>query len=131
MIKRTQGRHFSPSHSSSDENSAIPFSRRRYIQVPPELVVTMDRERDAFRHRFGRTPTENDPVFFDRESDVPKPMSGHALRDHLLKLFTETRIPVGRIYAHHRIARQLGRGKYDQKLWNSAVGQMYSLLGQR
>jgi hypothetical protein len=131
MIKRTQSRHFSPGDSSSVDNRPIPFSRRRYIKVPPEVVVTMDRERDAFRRRFGRTPTENDPVFFDRESDVLKPMSGHTLRDHLLELFAETRLSVGRIYAHHRIARQLGRGKYDQKLWNSAVFQMYSLLGQR
>ena len=44
------------------------------IPITPELKQVLDRQMEMFREKFGREPEANDPIFFDPNSDTPKPM---------------------------------------------------------
>jgi hypothetical protein len=45
------------------------------INLSPELSRLMQDQLSAFRMKFGRDPGPDDPVFFDPDSETPKPLS--------------------------------------------------------
>lgn len=51
----------------------------------PEAQSMMDRQREAFREKFGRLPGPTDPFFFDPDSDTPKQMNKKQIRGWFLR----------------------------------------------
>jgi hypothetical protein len=43
-------------------------------KAPPDLERLMRKQRKLFIKKFGREPTDADPVFFDPEAEAPKPL---------------------------------------------------------
>jgi len=48
---------------------------RKRIPLSPEARVVIERQLAAFRKKFGREPALTDPIFFDPDSDEPRPIS--------------------------------------------------------
>jgi hypothetical protein len=42
--------------------------------APPDTEKLMRKQRKLFIRKFGREPTESDPVFFDEKANAPEPM---------------------------------------------------------
>jgi hypothetical protein len=52
-----------------------PEKYTRRIGMTPEMREAMERQLERFRQKFGRDAGPNDPIFFDPNSDVPKPFT--------------------------------------------------------
>lgn len=48
---------------------------RKSIPLTPEARAVIERQLTAFRKKFGRDPEPIDPIFFDTDSDEPRPIS--------------------------------------------------------
>jgi hypothetical protein len=59
----------------------IPGRYDRTIELGPKGRAAFDAQHEAFVAKFGREPTEADPVFFDPDKDEPTPMSEARLRE--------------------------------------------------
>src|SRR5208283_1233758 len=47
--------------------------RQRVIKLNEETSQALSAQVEAFRRKFGREPSGDDPIFFDPDSDVPRP----------------------------------------------------------
>src|SRR5690348_9888466 len=45
----------------------------------PEMQAALQEQIQPFRHKFGREPGPEDPVFFDPDSDTPQPYSAASM----------------------------------------------------
>ena len=50
-------------------------------RMTPEIEETLEELFCRFREKFGRDPGENDPIFFDPQSDQPVPLRQEALNE--------------------------------------------------
>ena len=110
------------------------YRRRKPIQserprLVPEVRAGINAEACAFKRRFGRLPDNDDPVIFDRDAPTLKSLTGRALLHHLLGLAGTTGLSAPRIYAHHKLFRQIGYG-FDRNLWNQAILEYYFYADQ-
>ena len=48
---------------------------RKSIPLSPEARAVIERQLVAFQKKFGREPGLTDPIFFDPDSDEPRPIS--------------------------------------------------------
>ena len=46
--------------------------RHRSVPLTPDVVSALERQREAFRRKFGREPGPSDPLFFDPDIDTPQ-----------------------------------------------------------
>ena len=53
--------------------------RGRTVQLDPTQRELLERQREAFRAKFGRDPGSEDPVFFDPKADDPRPLNDESL----------------------------------------------------
>ncbi len=93
------------------------------------LVLTVEQtiqnERLEFFDLFGRFPTEQDPLFFDRDTAErdpeadPQPMSRWVLIPHIEELARLTCLPPAVIYARHQVFRISDRTFTSE--WDDAV----------
>jgi hypothetical protein len=51
--------------------------RKKKVTVPlhPKLQEALEAQRAAFTAKFGREPGPHDPIFFDPDADVPRPIN--------------------------------------------------------
>ncbi|MBV9074378.1 MAG: hypothetical protein JOZ10_12145, partial [Acidobacteria bacterium] len=87
---------------------------------------TIHNETRAFEHHYGRKPTGNDPVFFNPYVSGVQPLAGECLNLYLDELARRTGLTPARIYAHHKLYRQI-RNHYDPRLWSEALSEYESL----
>jgi hypothetical protein len=52
---------------------------RKSIPLSPEAREVIEHQLAAFRRKFGREPGLTDPIFFDPDSDEPRPISQQKL----------------------------------------------------
>jgi len=57
--------------------------------MSPELQRIMQDQLKAFKKKFGRDPSPNDPVFFDPDAKTPQPISEAKLRRMLTEAAEE------------------------------------------
>ena len=57
----------------------------RAIKMTPKLRKILKAQHKQFKEKFGRDPGPNDPIFFDPDSDTPRPMPVERLTDGIIK----------------------------------------------
>jgi hypothetical protein len=96
------------------------------IRLAPELLVTIHNETRAFEQHVGRKPRSHDPVFFNPHVSGVQPLVGECLNLYLDELSRRTGLSHARIYAHHKLYRQVGN-LYVNDLWSQALTEFESL----
>ena len=90
-------------------------------------------QRALFKAKFGREPGDNDPVFFDPDSDVPKPYPEEKLRAEMLDAMKKAGIPAELIYAYEKTGFFPAKEGYanmrseDQEEWDAAIDEYFQL----
>jgi hypothetical protein len=92
----------------------------------------LERQRQAFREKFGRDWGPKDPIFFDPNADEPTPMSPVAMEAEVLAAMRMAGLPPAYAYAYKKTGL-LGFGDTSSwpidriKEWNDAVKE-YELI---
>ncbi len=73
------------------------------IGMTPAVRKALERQRDAFREKFGRDPRPEDPLFFDPHCDHPEPHV--SIADEVIEALQKAGLPPEQLYAF----RQTGR----------------------
>jgi hypothetical protein len=101
--------------------------------LSPRQAQIMENQRLAFIAKFGRPPRPSDPVFFDPESDTPKPFSPAVLRDQVLESMRTAGTRSELIYAYGKTGMLVGDEAYttmspaDKAEWDGAVAEYFRL----
>jgi hypothetical protein len=65
-------------------------------------VASFERQREAFRAKFGRDPGPDDPVFFDPDAKTPQPMDMDAVQRQVIEAMVQVGIDPALIYAYSK-----------------------------
>jgi hypothetical protein len=82
--------------------------KSRHLSLNAESKALLLRQFDAFFLKFGRDPVQGDPIFFDPDSDTPKPLTDPAQAEadaELLAALEEIGAPPSIIYAVRKTRR--------------------------
>lgn len=90
-------------------------SSEKVVRLTPKIAAALERQREAFRMKFGRDPLPDDPVFFDPEAD--EPTARVSLVDEVVEALNAAGIPPAELYAFRRTGR-LGIGG-DKAAWSA------------
>jgi len=96
-------------------------------KLAPEVARTIEHERHAFHHKFGRYPSMLDPVFFDPDRDLPYPMRGRQLETYLSELSSRIGVEPAQLYAHHYVVREFDQ-RLHRRLWWDAIDDYKRLI---
>ena len=80
----------------------------RLLHVTPEMNALLEAQRQRFVAKFGREPTDDDPIFFDEDADTPQPVSESAYAEEweaLLQLVEAAGAPPAVMHAMRRTER--------------------------
>lgn len=106
----------------------------REITLDAEMLKTLEKQKLAFRAKFGRDPSGRDPLFFDPDCDVPTPLSDEKLaeaRKVMVDAMERTGVPPEIIHAYQRTGRILTEQNKDLvpakgiEEWNAAVVEYF------
>ncbi len=110
--------------------------RRRTVQLDPTQRELLERQREAFRAKFGRDPGPEDPVFFDPKADQPRPLDDESLVTTVVEAMKAAGIDPAKIHAYRRTgmlvtSENLGQwSAEDLDEWQAALDE-YSALSLR
>jgi hypothetical protein len=115
---------------------AMPKSRKRKRKphvgrVTPPAIEALLEQAKAFRAKFGRDPGPNDPVFFDPDSDVPRPMP--SVDDEVLGAMRNANLPPELMYAYRKTGLLLLADNHDRlpkdrvEEWNAAIREYHAM----
>ena len=89
----------------ADPEPSAPRPRgQRTVRLDPTQRELLERQRDAFRERFGRDPGPEDPVFFDPNADDPRPLDEDTLVDTVVDAMKAAGIDPAKIHAYRSTA---------------------------
>ena len=103
----------------------------QHMPLSPEALEAIERQLEAFRRKFGRDPTDNDPVLFDPDADEPVPLSDEKYERMMIEAMTEVGISQAMIFAFKRTGRIVtDRNKHlltseELREWNDAVDEYH------
>jgi hypothetical protein len=109
----------------------------RKIKITNELREVLQGRTQAFRKKFGREPGDDDPLFFDPNSDEPRFQSETQLKDKMCAVMIKARIDPALIYAFLKTGRILtAENKHcltraELKEWHDATEEFHKLQQQR
>ena len=75
------------------------------VPLSPEALEAVERQLEAFRRKFGREPTDNDPILFDPDADEPVPLGDDKYERMMIEAMAEVGISQGTILAFKRTGR--------------------------
>ena len=75
---------------------------KRARRLSPEMVKTLEKQKEAFRRKFGRDPGPEDPLFFDRNADTPQPLDMDETMALVVEAMAKARVEPARIYAYRK-----------------------------
>ena len=78
---------------------------RGAVPLALEAVAALKDLREAFIRKFGRPPGRDDPVYFDPDADIPRPMPLDRTHRETRKLFIASGAPPEIIYAFEKAGR--------------------------
>jgi hypothetical protein len=81
------------------------------ISLSPEAIDAIERHLEAFRQKFGRDPTDNDPILFDPDTDEPVPLSEEKYERMMIEAMVEVGISQAMIFAFTRTGRIVTENK--------------------
>jgi hypothetical protein len=103
--------------------------------INEEVGEALNTQFEAFKKKFGRYPSGDDPIFFDPDADVPIPIDSDFVADEVARAMRSAGIDEKRIYA----TRKTGLMPTDENLhlwsekdhadWKAALDE-YDLLGE-
>jgi hypothetical protein len=111
--------------------------KKPHKRLDPTQRELLERQRDAFRERFGRDPGPEDPVFFDPNADDPRPLDEDTLVDTVVDAMKAAGIDPAKIHAYRSTgmlvtSENLGQwSAEDLDEWQAAVDEYEALAAQR
>lgn len=78
---------------------------RSILKLPAALLSAVEKQREAFRQKFGRDPSPNDPLFFDADADTPQPRARNIMLSNIVKALKSSKFAPELIYAFHQTGR--------------------------
>ncbi len=121
-----------PKKRRSGDDSKMPMD--------PEVEVALREQREAFIAKFGREPGPADPIFFDPNSDVPRPLQQSTV-DDIMDVFVEAAATAGidpvLVYAMKKTGRIVTAENRrflsddDLREWEAAVAEARKSLAKR
>ncbi len=82
-----------------------------------------------FKKTFGREPRPNEPLFFDPDADVPRPLQLEPMEADIVRAMKEANIHPRLIYAFEKTGRLLSAStlkklpKADRAEWHAALAE--------
>jgi hypothetical protein len=89
----------------------MPKSRRRKgkpratttkVKLAPQVIDAFNRQREAFRKKFGRDWKDDDPIFFDPDADEPTQISEVRMEAEMLDALSKAGAPPEFAYAYRK-----------------------------
>jgi hypothetical protein len=111
--------------------------RRGTVQLDPSQRELLERQREAFRAKFGRDPGPEDPVFFDPKADEPRPLDDELLVTTVVDAMKAAGIDPAKIHAYRRTGMLLTNenlGQWsaeDLDEWQAALEEYETLAARR
>lgn len=102
------------------------------LQLSDGVVTTLQKQRDSFIAKFGREPTDNDPVFFDEHADTPTPIDGKSVENSVLAGLIQAGIPAHIVYAYRKTGLIVNEAGYknlssaDRRDYNAAIDEYFA-----
>ncbi len=75
---------------------------KRAGQLSPEVVKTLEKQKETFRRKFGREPGPEDPLFFDPNADTPQPLDMDEMTALVVEAMAKAGVEPTRIYAYRK-----------------------------
>ena len=108
------------------EARTVPLDAKSHTAIREQL--------EAFRKKFGREAGPDDPIFFDPDSDTPKPISEDLIRREMAAAMAEAGIAPEKIYAANKTG-MLPTADYlhlwseaDMAEWEAAIEEYRKLI---
>jgi hypothetical protein len=111
--------------------------RSRTVHLDPRQVEILERQRAAFRAKFGRDPGPNDPVFFDPKAADARLLDEQSLVATVEAAMRAAGIDAAKIHAYRRTgmlvtSENVGQwSAEDLDDWQAALDEYESMLARR
>jgi integrase len=111
--------------------------RRRTVRLDTRQREPLERQREAFRAKFGRDPGPEDRVFFDPQADGPRPLDEDTLVTTMVDAMKAAGIDPAKIHAYRRTGMLVTSENVDQwspedlDEWQAALDEYQSLSLRR
>jgi len=105
-------------------------------RLDSETIAMLNAQREAFRQKFGRDPGPDDPLFFDPEAPVPRPIDRTEVDEALLEALRRSGIAPSLIHAVMKTGLIISEENYerfspeDLAAWHAALDE-YDELQRR
>ena len=102
------------------------------LQLTDEVVAALQEQRDRFVAKFGREPTDDDPVFFDEHADTPTAIDGKSIENSVLAGLIQAGIPAHIVYAYRKIGLVVNEAGYknlssaERRGYNAAIDEYFA-----
>ena len=73
------------------------FLKKRVVRLSREAHDSLKKQLESFKEKFGREPGPDDPIFFDPDYDVPRPLTESKLRKGLSEAVRKAGFDVNRV----------------------------------
>jgi integrase len=111
------------------KKKAMKVGHKKTVRIDPELAEELKAQRDEFVKKFGREPGPGDPLFFDPDSDTPRPMVYTAIRDAMVGAMVRAGIDARLIHAFRRTGFMVSEKNRDRmspqdlREWQAALDE--------
>jgi hypothetical protein len=105
--------------------------KRIYLSAEGQQLI--ERQLEAFRKKFGRYPSPDDPVFFDPDEDKPVPLSDEEYESAVVAAMSLEGLDSAVIYAFKRTNRMVTDSnkhllsKKELRQWNDAIDEYHRI----
>jgi hypothetical protein len=102
-----------------------------------EAEQALEDQTKAFIAKFGRAPGPNDPIFFDPDSDVPRPYPEEKLKAEMLEAMKAAGMRPELIYAYEKTGFFVNETGYksmspaDRREYDDAIDEYFRLEKKR
>lgn len=110
---------------------------RRTVRLDPRQIELLERQRQAFRAKFGRDPGPDDPVFFDPKADKPQPVDPDGLVATVVAAMEKAGLDPAKIHAYRRTGMLVTTENVSQwsaedlAEWQAALDEYEALAARR
>lgn len=105
----------------------------RAVKLDPQTLSLLQQQIVRFRERFGREPGRDDPLFFDPDSIVPRPLDLDKLTRESVDVMEKSGVRPELIYAFRKTGLIVSEGNLDKispsalAEWEAAVAEYFAL----
>ncbi len=106
------------------------------VELEPEVVKALERQRQAFRAKFGHDPGPSDPVFLDPNADEPRPLDPEKFERDMIEIMGKAGVDPALMYATNKtglIVTEMNQhllSDEDLAEWQEAIEEYHELEGR-